>query len=267
MPGNPKVVFLLGKPLREATLFPAVFDRLRRAGMALEVLLPHDDQAFDPWTVATADLVVHRGLNPAILALLQPIERQGVRFCSQIAASRRVQDRQQLNDQLRAAGLPVPRSSAAADWTTARALALGSAVVVKAIDGGRGRSAGVAFVRGGAWPSPPPFAGPLLVQELIANDGLDRKLYVAGATCRGLLKPWPREAGRPVECFAPDASLSSLAAAVGRAVGLEVYGVDVVIGVDGPMIVDVNLFPSFKSIPDAATLVAAHVEQLARSPR
>lgn len=271
LPGIARVVFLLGKPPRAATLFPDLFERLRRAGMAVEVLLPHDDPTFDPWVVADADLVVQRGLRPTLLALLEPVERHGVRFCNPIAASRLVQDRQELNRQLEAVGLPVPRAAVADDWPAARAIAAGADVVVKAIDGSRGRSAGVAFVRGGDWPSPPPFAGPLVVEELVANDGHDRKLYVAGGACRGLLKPWPRKAGEPVACVTPNAGLCSLAAAVGQAVGLEIYGVDVVMGVDGPLIVDVNLFPSFMSVPHAEALVGRHLEQLAglsrRAPR
>ena len=96
----------------------------------------------------------------------------------------------------------------------------------------------------------------------ILNDGVDRKLYVAGVSCRGLLKPWPRDAAAPGLPFTPDADFVALAHRVAIALQIDILGVDVVLGAAGPVIVAVNLFPSFKGIPDAAALNGARLQPI-----
>lgn len=264
MPASPKMVFLLGKPPTRRALFPAVFARLREAGVGVETMLPHSDPGFDPRALLGVDLVVQRGLRSAVLAGLEAIEQAGVRFCNSVAASRLVRDRERLSRHLAAAGLPVPRAVRVADWRAARAAAGGRDVVLKAVDGGHGRGAGVVFVRGDDWPREVLLDGPLLVEPRIPNDGFDRKLYVAGDACRGLLKRWPRDTTTPAAPFTPDTALASLARRVGTSLDLEIFGVDVVLGAAGPVIVDVNPFPSFEGIADAPRLIGAHLLRIAR---
>ncbi len=59
--------------------------------------------------------------------------------------------------------------------------------------------------------------------------------------------------------FAPDAELTTLAQRVGEVVGLELYGVDVLLGEAGPVVVDVNPFPGFRGVADAPRLIAEHL--------
>ncbi len=44
--------------------------------------------------------------------------------------------------------------------------------------------------------------------------------------------------------------------AVGGTLHLDIYGVDVVEGPDGPVLVDVNAFPSCRGVPGAARAIA-----------
>src|SRR5439155_11492950 len=73
-----------------------------------------------------------------------------------------------------------------------------------------------------------------------------------GQAVRESLVPLPAEVGR-------------LAVQVGEVFGLDLYGVDVLLGPDGPVIVDINDFPSFKQVPDAVARVARAVLHLARN--
>lgn len=61
------------------------------------------------------------------------------------------------------------------------------------------------------------------------------------------------------------AEVAAIAAQVGAVYGLDLYGVDVLLGPDGPVVVDVNDFPSFRQVPDAAARVARAVLELARA--
>lgn len=102
-----------------------------------------------------------------------------------------------------------------------------------------------------------------MIQDLVTGDGRDHKVYLAGRHVRGLLKAAP--AGNPTtEAFVPSEELAAMASRTGAALGLDVYGVDLVVGPYGPRVIDVNPFPGFRGIPDAAALVASHLLALAR---
>lgn len=86
----------------------------------------------------------------------------------------------------------------------------------------------------------------------------DRKLYVIGDRVAGLLKSGGvgRRTGEP---FEPGPALTALARRTGRALGLEIFGVDVIAGERGPAIVDVNAFPSCNGVHGAAEAIAEHL--------
>ena len=58
--------------------------------------------------------------------------------------------------------------------------------------------------------------------------------------------------------------LRQLALAVGRAFGLDIYGIDVVETADGWVVLDVNDFPSFGKVPEAAWRLARTVLRVTR---
>jgi ribosomal protein S6--L-glutamate ligase len=63
----------------------------------------------------------------------------------------------------------------------------------------------------------------------------------------------------PVEPEVRDAALKT-----GRALGLGLYGLDVIESSDGPYVVDVNYFPGYKGVPDAGALIADYIDDYAR---
>lgn len=78
---------------------------------------------------------------------------------------------------------------------------------------------------------------------------------------RGLLKRWPAQQpsdkrGVPFEV---DSDLANIAHLAGKALSLEIYGVDILHGPHGSTIIDVNPFPGFRGITDAAELIAGHI--------
>lgn len=259
----PGIVCLLGKPPRATTIFPRLFDTLRAGGVEVRLELPHE-AGLRPEGWPPGALLVHRGLRRPLLERLAEIETAGWRCCNPAGVSLLVQDRPALMERLARSGLPTPGGRVVEAWGEALSLHGGGGVVVKAADGSRGRSAGV-LSPGMDAPPDPPFAGPYLVERFVESDGRDRKLYVAGRACRGLLKPWPRDEATPATPFAVEPTLEALALAAGAALGLEIYGVDVLLGPKGPAIVDVNPFPSFKGIEDAAEIVADHLARRARA--
>ncbi len=66
---------------------------------------------------------------------------------------------------------------------------------------------------------------------------------VAGVLRRFPARSLQEKRGTP---FEPDSGLAELARSVGRVLGLSVYGVDVLVGTNGPVVIDVNAMPGFK---------------------
>lgn len=256
---NPPIAFVLGKPVREGSVFPEVFQYLRRFGVQSRVHLPHEAEDIIPAWLYEASLIVNRGLNASALSSLAPLEQAGLPCCNPVDASLAAQDRRRVLQQLSAAGLPVPPWTQVMSWSEVLDLAGEQPVVVKAIDGSRGRGAGVAFVGENDRTSEAPFPGPYILQKQVDHDGWDHKVYVAGHGCRGLLKPWPRRDAISVQPFEPESRMASLAGEVGQVLSLTVYGVDFLEAKTGPVIVDVNVFPGFRGVPQAARLISGHL--------
>jgi ribosomal protein S6--L-glutamate ligase len=255
---NPAIVFLLGKPPRPDTIFPRVFECLVGHGFEPQVELPHvSGLAAADWPKGA--LIVHRGLDAVWVERLAEIERAGWAVCNGAAASIAAQDRPTVMARLAGAKLPVPQGQVVQTWTEVLRLGGRGGLVIKAADGRRGRSAGVHIAPDGILPEQAPFPGPYHIEAFVANDGVDRKLYVAGATCRCLLKPWPRSSQAEVRAVDARPEFERLARRAGEALGLDLFGVDIVIGPQGLAIVDVNLFPSYKCVPDGAEMVADQI--------
>jgi ribosomal protein S6--L-glutamate ligase len=256
-----RVEFLLGRAPGTGSILPDVLARLTELGAQVHTRQRASMALGD---VVDADLLVLRGLDAAALRDAVALECSGVRCANRAAATALARDKAAAALTLRGAGVPVPLSLRTSDWAEAASWARGQAVVVKAVMGSRG--AGVALIDDGSLPDAPPFAGPWLVEERIAHDGRDRKLYVVGDRVDGVLRRWPPRGledklGSPLPV---DTDLADLARRAAGALGLTLAGVDVVVGGGGPVVVDVNAFPGYKGVPGAAGRVAEHLWRLAR---
>jgi ribosomal protein S6--L-glutamate ligase len=103
-----------------------------------------------------------------------------------------------------------------------------------------------------------------LAQPYVDNSGIDIKLYNTGDKVSAVLKQSPLHADSPVEerLIAVPRELDALARLVGETFGLDIYGVDVVETPTGWVVLDVNDFPSFRMVPDAASLMAETIERI-----
>lgn len=164
-------------------------------------------------------------------------------------------------------GLPVPVTYAAArPEEFAEVPAAVYPLVVKPADGSSGRA--VRLV-----PSPDrlPTAdeegmgGMLIAQPYVPNSGVDLKVYCVDGELYATERCSPLHPGQPVrERQVPlTAEVAAIATEVGAVFGLDLYGLDIVLGPDGPVLVDVNDFPSFRQVPDAVARVAWAILRLA----
>ncbi|MEU3461433.1 hypothetical protein ABZ721_16025 [Streptomyces sp. NPDC006733] len=147
-------------------------------------------------------------------------------------------------------------------------------LVVKPAAGSAGR--GVRLVRtpdrltgpDGDGTSPgPDDVGLLIAQPYVPNSGTDLKVYCVGGEVFAAVRASPLRPELAVdERLVPlPREVAELAAEIGAVFGLDLYGFDVLLGPDGPVVVDINDFPSFRKVPDAVARVARAVLDLARA--
>ena len=104
-----------------------------------------------------------------------------------------------------------------------------------------------------------------LAQQYLENRGFDIKLYVVGTEVFAVSKRSPLHPEIAVEkrLIPVTPELRNLALYVGQLFGLDIYGLDVVETTRGPIVVDINDFPSFGHVPNAISLVSSHIEHIA----
>lgn len=108
-----------------------------------------------------------------------------------------------------------------------------------------------------------------LAQHYVENAGFDIKLYVIGTEVFAVAKRSPLHPETRVDkrMIPLTAELYNLALYVGQVFGLDIYGLDVIETADGPVVVDINDFPSFGQVPKATALVSDYILQLATRAR
>ncbi len=101
---------------------------------------------------------------------------------------------------------------------------------------------------------------PFLIQEFIDTDGVDIRAFVVGdkvvaAMKRIAVKGEKRanvHAGGTGEAVVPDYQTCKIAVDAAKALGMGICGVDILEGVKGPLIIELNLSPSLQGITKAS---------------
>lgn len=208
----------------------------------------------EPGLVEPPDVVLLKSRSLEARRVAQTAERAGSLVVNPPAATTTALDRAATADALARGGVPAPRS-----WSVPalRELADGAAalpwpLVVKSRTSSRRDL--VRLVTGPeelAELLPEWGDEPVVPQEFAANDGFDIKVWVIGEDLSAARRRSALESvDKSADEFLDPADLPDLwvrtARAAGAALGLQLYGVDLLI-VDGrPLVVDVNPFPGFR---------------------
>ncbi|MFF0739501.1 RimK family alpha-L-glutamate ligase [Streptomyces sp. NPDC004111] len=203
------------------------------------------------------------------LTLLEAAAEAGATTVNDAGAIRRVRDKALAAALAARHGLPVPPTyAAAAPGLLADLPDSAYPLVVKPADGSAGRAVRLVASPAELAALLPVLAGEgmLIAQPYVPNSGTDLKVYGVGGRLYATERRSPLHPEHPVpERRVPlPAEIAALVSRIGAVYGLDLYGVDVLLGPDGPVVVDVNDFPSFRQVPDAAARVARAVLGLAR---
>jgi ribosomal protein S6--L-glutamate ligase len=260
-------------PAGISPLTAEIVTRLRDCGARVDLIAPEDG----PWDVAALrpqhDLYVLKAKTPLTLSLAGALALGGAAVVNTVEACTLARDKIAATAVLAGCGVPVPPS-----WATGRASRLlplleEGPVWLKPHRGSQG--AGVRRVDNPAGLDLPdvqtdPFGlpWPLFAQREVPSSGYDLKVYVVGPRLWAITRRFPARSiqdkiGTPA-VLAPEVRRAALAC--GRALGLELYGVDVLVAGDRFVVVDVNAFPGYKGVEEAPQQLAAYLHARARQP-
>lgn len=240
--------------------------RLTQRGFKVSGAIPEEVLTRVDRLHAEHDLVLLKSHTDLALSLGGLLHGEGIRLLNPYHSCLVTQDKVTSFRRLGAAGVPVPRTWVTADVTLLREPLERGALVVKPVRGHRG--AGVAVLRRpsdlDALTADAAATPPLVVQDHVVGPGEDLKVYVVGEEVFAVRKSFSPDSftrpGRPVEV---SEAVRAVAVGCGKALGLGLYGLDVIESDRGPVVVDVNYFPGYKGVPDAAAKIAAYVEEYA----
>jgi ribosomal protein S6--L-glutamate ligase len=255
----------------------SLLDELAAAGAAVSVRVP-EHEIHDPLELASGrppDLVLLKSATTLALSLAVADEAHGVKFLNGARATLRAHDKAATIARLAAAGLPVPETYVLerdADSTVEPQKICGE-WVAKPTRGIHGRGVVVHPNLAAALGAPAAILDPKesyimhnsirLIQRRIGGKEPDVKVYVAGKRCfagRKAFGPVSYRTDR-IEPLDLDAATREKVLAVGEALGLRCFGVDLRFLSDRPVIIDANPFPGYRGFPTAVPVLQSEIER------
>jgi ribosomal protein S6--L-glutamate ligase len=229
-----------------------------------ELARQHEVAAFDAKTLPAGygqgedlqeppDVVLLKARSPRAREVARTAERAGSLVVNSPAATEAALDRSVTAETLDRAGVAAPRS-----WyvPALRHLAYGPALpwplVVKSRTSSRRDLVRLVAGRDELVEMLPEWGDePVVAQEFAVNDGFDIKVWVIGADLsaarrRSALESTDKSSDELLDPAALPEDWTRAARDAGAALGLKLYGVDLLITDGRPIVVDINPFPGFR---------------------
>lgn len=236
---------------------------LKAAGHDVALINPQVYEAGDGIGGRRYDLVVARGRSWPVLCLLAAAEARAIPVINTTSSISAVHNKAEMASRLAYDQVPIPRTFVGearhlADQVPERCYP----IILKPIFGDNG--CGLRILRSrGELAELEQTEEIALAQCYLPNDGYDLKLYGIGDDIWLVRKRSPlaaspdREAGAALAPLTPE--LEHLARRCRRIFGLHLFGVDCIETGNGPVVIEVNEFPSYSAVPDADQALARYV--------
>lgn len=230
-----------------------------------ELARRHEVAVYDAGTLPTGygrgpglqdppDVVLLKSRTPQARQVARTAERAGSLVVNSPAATEAALDRAATAEALERAGVPAPRS-----WSVpalrdlaADGAALPWPLVVKSRTSSRRDLVRLVGGRTQLLELLPEWADePVVAQEFATNDGFDIKVWVIGtdlsaARRRSALESTDKSSDELLDPADLPEDWTRTARDAGAALGLRLYGVDLLISDGRPVVVDINPFPGFR---------------------
>jgi ribosomal protein S6--L-glutamate ligase len=231
------------------------FDILRARGVELEIGVANE-LVLDPTSMrAEHNLYVLKSHTQLWMSIAGILHGANARMLNPYLSCVAVQNKIVVERRLRAARIPIPHAWVTGNLGLLREIVAERPLFVKPYIGGRG--AGVRLVRS---PEELDALGipeqPMLIQEYVPGDEL--KVYVIGREVFAIRKT-PTDGAPDRTLLDVGEDVERIALRCGKVFALGLYGLDVLLGPEGPVVIDLNYFPSYKGVPYAADRLAEYI--------
>jgi len=216
------------------------------------------DIVMQPGCMASSyDLYVLKSHSDLWLSLAGVLHELGAHLLNPYPACLEVTNKIVATQRMQTVGIPSPESWVTGDLNLLMPIVAQKPLIIKPHIGGRGQGVHVVHNPHELSLITPP-EEPLLIQEYI--PGPDLKIYVIGEQVFGVRKPFSATSfmlsGQPAQV---SQEAREIALRCGQVFGLGLYGLDIIESENGPVVVDLNYFPSYKGVPGAARLIADYM--------
>jgi ribosomal protein S6--L-glutamate ligase len=254
------ILMLRHPQTRISPVMPRVLQLLEDWGCTVEVIYPEEQVSSLSQVRVEHDLYVLKSGTELALSMAGALHAVGARILNPYPVAAAMRDKIVATRILQAAGLPVPETYITSDPRRLAALLDAGPLVLKPYRGSQGR--GIHII----WDADelddvPNDEGPVFAQRYHKPEGEDHKIYVIGEQMFGVRRIFPAKTyeekiGEP---FSITPELQDLARRCSRAFGVELFGFDVVMSGGQPYVIDIQSFPGFKGVPDAALRLADYI--------
>jgi ribosomal protein S6--L-glutamate ligase len=259
------ILMLRHPPTRISPVMPEVLRLLEDWGCTVDVIYPEEQVSALSEVRVEYDLYVLKSGTDLALSMAGSLHAVGARILNPYPVAAAMRDKIVAMRILQAAGLPVPETYITSDPQHLASLLDAGPLVLKPYRGSQGR--GIHIV----WDADelddvPNDEGPVFAQRYHKPEGEDHKIYVIGEQMFGVKRIFPAKTyeekiGVP---FTITPELQEMARRCSRAFGIELFGFDVVMSGGRPYVVDIQSFPGFKGVPDAALRLADYIYSAGR---
>jgi ribosomal protein S6--L-glutamate ligase len=240
-------------------IMPEVVDLLTGWGADVETICPDDELTPLSDLRVEHDVYVLKSGSELALSLAGALHEAGATIVNPYPVAAACRDKVIATSVLQSAGVPTPETYLAAHVGELAPLLDEGPLVVKPYRGTNG--VGVHTVWDPDQLDDVAHGGVIFAQRYHKPEGRDRKIYVIGGQVFGVKRVWPartyeEKLGEP---FTITPELREIAMACGRAFGIELYGLDIIMSDGRPYVVDISSFPGFKGVPDASLRLADYI--------
>lgn len=253
-----------GNPPRFNPIVAETFEILGRHGHQVTALYPEEELLRLDTLRVEADLYLLKSDTEFALSLACALNGLGAKVLNRYEACLLAKDKTLAANVLLRAGIPTPRSFAAAEPARLAGELGHSPLILKPHRGYHG--AGIAVVEDqAALDQAPYYPDMVFAQDYLAQARRDLKIFAIGEQIFAVRKAFAADsflkAGEPA---ALPPAIEAIARGCGAAFGLELYGLDIAEQAGEAYVVDVNYFPGYRGVPEAAPRLAAHFITAAR---
>ena len=250
------------KPTSKSSVMRQAALMLSEKGIAVDILNPEESAVDLDDIEVKYDLYILKSSSQQAISFAGLLHLSGANLLNPYPVVALMKDKVLATSIRLKAEVPLPETFMAARPDQLKELLTGGPLVVKPYWGGsQGR--GVRIVeKADELDDMDGDQGLIFAQRYHKPDGRDHKIYCIGGKIFGVMRVWPARTYEEKlgESFTVSPEMSEIARSCGRAFGIELYGLDIIGSVGQPYVVDINTFPGFKGVVDAARHLADYIQ-------